>query len=364
MKNDVICRNPESQTPRAAHPQVLPAWLRPAAFACALSLMAGCGKHPAPASSAAPALPAASVRTEVIQPRKLPLTEQVVGTVRPKQAVEIEAKVSGRISALPVAFGQSVKEGELLVTLAAQEIEARLEQARAALRQAETDFNRVSKLHQGAAATQSELDGVTNRKQAAQAAVAEAEAMLSFSRITAPISGVVARKDAEAGDLAMPGKPILRLESLANLRLEADVPASALGRVKIGDAMVVRIEAADAAVPGKVAEISPVADPATRSVRVKLDLPPAAGLLPGQFGRLALPMAETEVLLVPSGALVRRGQLDLLFVAREGKAQMRLVRVGRTLADSVEILAGLNAGEAVVVENATALVDGQPLQTR
>ena len=326
-------------------------------------LLAGCGKHPNSTDpTSAAARPTVTVRTEVIQLRKLPLTEEVLGTVRPKQAVEIEAKISGRITALPVVLGQSVKAGDPLVTLATQEIEARLEQARAALRQAETDFNRVSKLQQTGAATQSELDAVTNRRLGAQAAVAEAEAMLGFGRITAPISGVVARKDAEVGDLAMPGKPLLRLEDPANLRLEADVPASVLGRVKAGDAMAVRVEAAGAELQGKVVEISPVADPATRSVRVKLDLPETKGLLPGQFGRLAVPTAETELLLIPPGALVRRGQLDLLFVASEGKAQMRIVRVGHALAEGVEILAGLNAGETVVVENAAALVDGQPIQ--
>jgi RND family efflux transporter MFP subunit len=340
-------------------------FIRHSSFVIAVAaLLAGCSKPHEPAPHAAASLPAASVRTEAIQLRKLPLTEEVVGTVRPKQAVEIEAKISGRITALPVALGQTVKEGELLVSIAAQEVEARLEQAQAASRQAETDFNRVSKLQQTGAATQSELDAATNRKLGASAAVAEAEAMLSFARITSPISGVVARKDAETGDLAMPGKPLLRLENPANLRLEADVPASVLGRVKIGDAMAVRIEAAGAELQGKVVEISPVADPSTRSVRVKLDLPETKGLLPGQFGRLAVPTAETELLLVPPGALVRRGQLDLLFVSREGKVQMRIVRVGPTRTEGVEILAGLNAGEAVVVEGATALTDGQPLQNR
>ncbi len=334
-------------------------------IAAVLSLViAGCGKKQEASPHASANLPAATVRVEVIQLRKLPLTEEIVGTVRTRQAVDLEAKLSGRILTLPVKLGQTVKEGDLLVTLATQEIQARLEQAEAALRQSETDFQRLTKLRTTGAAMQSELDTATFRQQSAHAAVAEAKALMAYAQITAPMSGVVARKDADVGDLAMPGKPLLRLEDPTNLRLEAEVPNSVLARVKPGAALTVRVDALGLELQGKVAEIAPVADPATRSVRVKLDLPPTPGLLPGQFGRVAVPTAEADFLLVPTTALVRRGQLDLVFVAREGKAQMRIVRTGRTLAAGVEVLSGLNPGESVVVEGAAELLDGQALNAK
>ena len=327
-------------------------------------LLTGCGPKHGSAPATAALLPAAAVRVETIALRKLPLTEAVVGTVKSRQAADIEAKVSGRITSLPVVLGQVVKEGDLLVALATQEIQARLEQAEAALRQAEIDSQRVGKLRQGGAATQSEVDSVTYRHQSAQAAVAEAKALLAYARITAPIGGVVARKDADVGDLAMPGRPLLRLEDPTHLRLEAEVPGSVLARLKPGDTLAVRVDAVGAQIQGKVAEIAPVADPATRSVRVKLDLPETPGLLPGQFGRVAVPLAEAEFLVVPAAAVVQRGQLEIVFVAREGRAQLRLVRTGRQMDGGVEILSGLSAGEAVVVDGAAGLLDGQPLTTR
>ena len=115
---------------------------------------------------------------------------------------------------------------------------------------------------------------------------------------------------------------------------------------------------------GTVAEISPAADPASRTVRVKVDLPEAAGMRAGQFGRLAVPVGEATFLCVPPPALVQRGQLEILFVAADGKAQMRLVRSGKQTAQGIEILAGLAPGETVVVEGAGSLRDGQPLQTQ
>ena len=97
---------------------------------------------------------------------------------------------------------------------------------------------------------------------------------------------------------------------------------------------------------------------------MKVDLPETAGLRSGQFGRLAVPVGEAAFLFVPPQALVRRGQLEILFVAADGKAQMRLVRTGKQMPQGIEILAGLAVGEAVVVEGAGNLRDGQPLQMR
>jgi RND family efflux transporter MFP subunit len=126
--------------------------------------------------------------------------------------------------------------------------------------------------------------------------------------------------------------------------------------------LTVRVDTQAAPITGTVAEISPTTDPASRTVRMKVDLPETAGLRSGQFGRLAVPVSEAAFLFVPPQALVRRGQLEILFVAADGNAQMRLVRTGKQAAEGIEILAGLAAGEAVVVEGAGNLRDGQPLQ--
>jgi RND family efflux transporter MFP subunit len=327
-------------------------------------LLSGCGRSHSPGTSAATDLPPASVRLETIQPRRLPITEDVIGTVRSRHAVDIAAKISGRIVELPVVLGQMVKQGDLLVAMDSQEIQARLEQAEVALHQAEIDYRRVETLRRTGAATQSENDTATSRFHSTRAAVAEARAMLDYARVTAPISGVIARKDTDLGDLAMPGQLLLRLEDPLNLRIEADVPGSLLDRVKPGATLTVRVESVSASLEGKVIEIAPVADPATRSSRVKLDLPQTPGLRPGQFGRVAVPLAEAEFLIVPSTAMVQRGQLDILFVAVDGKAQMRIVRAGRALGEGVEILAGLSAGESVVVDHVADLLDGQPLAPR
>jgi RND family efflux transporter MFP subunit len=327
-----------------------------------VAFLVGCGRKHEPTAVTGEILPPASVRVQKIETVKQPEMEAVVGTVQPKLQAVIEAKVSGRITRLAVTLGQSVAQGDVLVELATQEIQAKLDQANAAFRQAELDFNRVSNLHKQTAATQSELDAAQARHNIAKAAVAEAEAMSGYARIVAPFDGIVSRKLADEGDLAMPGKPLLELEGRAGLRLVADVPSLLAGKVTQGARLEVRTDAQADPITGTVAEISPAADPASRTVRVKLDLPKTAGLRSGQFGRLEVPVSEAAILFVPAPALIRRGQLEILFVSANGKAQMRLVRTGKELAQGVEVLAGLAAGEEVVVEGAGTLRDGQPLQ--
>ena len=328
-----------------------------------VALVAGCGKKHEPPAVTGENLPPAHVRVQTIDTVKQPAVEEVVGTVQPKLQAVIEAKVSGRITRLPVTLGQLVKQGDVLVELATQEVQARLDQANAAFRQAELDFTRTGNLRQQQAATQGEFDTAQTRLNVAKAAMAEADALSSYAKIVAPFDGVVARKLADEGDLAMPGKPLLELEGRAGLRLVADVPALLSGHVLPDAKLAVRVDTLPDAITGTVAEISPAADPASRTVRMKVDLPETAGLRTGQFGRLAVPLGEATFLFVPPPTLIRRGQLETLFVAAGGKAQMRLVRVGKETAQGLEILAGLAPGEAVVIEGAGTLRDGQPLQT-
>jgi RND family efflux transporter MFP subunit len=326
--------------------------------------MVGCGKPHEPQAATGENLPPVKVRLQTIDAVKQPAVEEVVGTVQPKLQAVIEAKVSGRITRLPVTLGQSVKQGDALVELAAQEVQARFDQASAAFRQADLDFNRTANLRKQQAATQGEFDAAQTRLNVAKAAMAEAEALSGYAKIVAPFDGVVARKLADEGDLAMPGKPLLELEGRAGLCLVADVPALLSSHVLPSAKLAVRVDTLPDAITGTVAEISPAADTASRTVRMKVDLPETAGLRTGQFGRLAVPIAEATFLFVPAPALVRRGQLEILFVAADGKAQMRLVRVGKETAQGLEILAGLAPGEAVVIEGAGTLRDSQPLQTQ
>lgn len=333
-----------------------------ALLAASLSVLTGCGSKPEGGSGQT--LPPASVRVQAVQPQQRLATEEVVGTVRSKLRSVIEAKVSGRIARMLVVPGQQVQAGTLLVELDAREIQARFDQARALLEQARREYKRREALLKDNTISPAEFDAAESQLRVAQAAVEEAETLLAYTKVVAPFTGLVTAKRADVGDLAAPGKPLLEMEDPTTLRLEADVPEALLDKVKLGDKLTVRVPAAGVTVEGVVSEITPVADPASRTFPVKLDLPLAAGLRSGQFGRVAVPVAQVRALRVPSDAVLVRGQMELAFVVADGRAQMRLVKTGKRLNGEVEIVSGLNPGEQLVVEGAAQLRDGQPVTIR
>jgi RND family efflux transporter MFP subunit len=330
-------------------------------LSCLVLLGPGCRRHESPASPP-PALPQARVRVQTVEAKPHVAAEEVVGTVRARLQARIEAKVAGRILEMRAVPGQPVKAGEVLVRLEAQEIRARLDQALAAQQQAAGDLKRYTALLERAAATPAEFDAVQMRARVAEATVKEAQTILGYADIAAPFDGVVTRKFADVGELAAPGKPLAELEDPARLRFEANLPEAVIAAVRSDMTMRVRVSGVAEDLAAAVSEIAPTADPNSRTFRVKLDLPGAvAGLRAGQFGRVAVPLAETKALRVAAAAVVRRGQLSFVFVVADQRANMRLVRTGRGVGDEFEIVSGLAAGERVVVENADALVDGQPV---
>ncbi len=148
----------------------------------------------------------------------------------------------------------------------------------------------------------------------------------------------------------MPGKALLEMESPAALRFEADVPEALIDHVKLGDPLNIQLNAGTDLLAAKVAEIAPVADPASRTFLVKLDLPHEDGVRAGQFGRVRVPIGMSETPLVPAAAITTHGQMEYVSVVSEGRAHQRIVRTGKWLKGEVELLSGVDEGEAVVVK--------------
>jgi RND family efflux transporter MFP subunit len=325
-------------------------------------LIAGCHKPAEPPVSAN--LSGARVRVRTVERKSHLATEEVVGTVRAKLHAAMEAKVSGRIEKMLVAPGQIVKAGALLAQLDAREIQARLDQALAVREQSTRDTERLRGLLAENAVSRQEFETVESRHRVAAAAVTEAETMLGYTRIVAPFDGVITRKLADVGDLASPGRTLLEMDDPGALRLEADVPEALIGHIQINAKLQVRVASGDKPIEAVVSEIGPVADAVSRTFNVKLDLLANAGLRAGQFARVAVPVAESQALSVPGSAVIQRGQMELVFVVTNQQAQLRLVKTGKRIGDELELVSGVSPGEQVVIEDASALRDGQPVEAR
>lgn len=335
-----------------------------AAIFCVIPVLTGCGGKTDFSRGCESHLPVATVQTTTVEGKTQTNTEEIVGTVRAKTRASLEAKVSGRITTLPVVLGQLVRAGELVARLDAPEIVARRDQAEASLQQAGRDRKRMAELFEKRAVAEAEHEAADTRHRMAVGAAEEAKAMLSYVELVAPFDGVITKKWVEAGDLATPGKPLITIEASSELQLEADVPEALASQIRREARLTCRVDETCGEMTGVVREIAPNADPASRTVRVNLDLPPTAGLRSGQFVRLQVPIGENRSLRVPAAAMLLRGQLEIVFVAVNQSAQLRLVKAGRRFGNTVEILSGLNVGDSVVMDGADQLNDGQRLETK
>lgn len=309
----------------------------------------------------AAALPAVTVTTARVEAATLPRVQLVAGTVRPVDRAVIAARIMGSITRVPAALGARVAAGDLLVELSASEIGARLDQARANLDQVDRELARETTLVTKGASSMESVRLLEDRRRAAAAAVAEATTFASYTTLTAPFAGVITRRSVEPGDLAAAGAPLLELEGTDQLRAELAVPES-LPSLAVGSTLRVIIDGHS--VEGRLAEFSPAGDPVTRTRLAKIDLPAGTVVRSGQFVRVAWPAGEEDALLVPATALTHFGQMEQVFVAEGGRAQLRLIKTGGAIGDRVRVLAGLTAGESVVIAPPATLRDGQPLETK
>jgi len=178
----------------------------------------------------------------------------------------------------------------------------------------------------------------------------EAQTALSYSKLAAPIAGRIVERLADPGDTARPGEPLLRMYDPATLRLEASVRESVASKLAKGQPLSAEIDALKKRYPVVVDEPVPSADPGSRSFLVKVSLSDGAGLYPGMFGRLMIPIGQIEKLFIPREAVTRVGQLDFVIVQTPQGAVRRYVRLGeRSPDEGVEVISGLAPGDQIFI---------------
>jgi RND family efflux transporter MFP subunit len=327
-----------------------------------LLIAAGC-KDAAHQDAPDQPLAVAEVRVVTVADQAAQRQNEVAGAVESVQRATIAAKLDGAIEEMPVSLGLAVKKGALLAKISAGEITARLAQAETQLAQAQRNFEREKRLLAKEASTRETVTSLGEAYRLAEAGVREARAMRDYAIITAPFAGIISRKMANAGDLATPGMPLLVLENTEQLQVVAAVPEGPALTIKKGDSLAVTVPVAAFSQAGTVTEIAPATDTASRTTLVKIRIEGSAALQPGQYARVAFPgVAGIKTFSVPEAALLRFGQMERLFVAQDGMVHLRLVRSGERRDGQVEILAGLNGGEQVVIQGGERLIDGQPVR--
>ena len=238
-----------------------------------LIVLSSCKSEQPAAQEPEAVLPNIAVRTIIAEQSSPARQVEIMGTVQAAESASIAAKISGNITDIPVSPGSRVKQGDLLASISAGEISAKLMQAQAQLEQATRNYTREQGLLKKNAATVEMVKTLEETKRIAEAAYKEARTMLGYTSITAPFDGIVTKKHASIGDFATPGSPLLQLESESSLQVITHIPESLILEISIGDQLPIYIPAADVRITGIVEEVAPTADPRSRTAPVKLHIP-------------------------------------------------------------------------------------------
>lgn len=300
-----------------------------------------------------------AVRTANAQLGTVARTQETAGTLRPFAHAVVASRIMAKVSRADFVIGQRVAAGEALITLDAEETAARLVQAEATLDQAKRDHERESGLLAKGVATSESVRALADRLRIAEAARSEARTLRDYTTITAPFAGFITRKLVNIGDLAAPGTPLFAIEGAGDLRAEVEVPGS-LPTLPVGATLRVRPPVGE--IIGRLVELSPAADPQTRTRLAKISLPDGSGAS-GDFVRVDWPAGEITSISVPVDAVTIMGQMERVFVVHDGRVRLRLVKTAGLTGDGfVRIAAGLDAGETIVLDPPASLRDGQPVE--
>jgi RND family efflux transporter MFP subunit len=305
------------------------------------------------------------------------------GQIESKKTAVISTRVMGSITGVKVKVGDVVKQGQLLATISNDDILAKKAQAEAMVAEAETalidaqkDRERFAELYKQQSASSKELENATlhynsvkSKTDAARQMQKEVEAMLSYTNLKAPFSGVITEKSMDAGSMANPGMPILVVEQTGTYQVKASVSESDIAQVKAGVEAEVVIKSTGKIIKGKVSEVSPSSQFSGGQYVIIISIPQAEqnGMYAGMSVNVAIASqahssALKNTVTVPTAAIVHKDQLTGIYTINDNQtASLRWVTLGRTYGDYVEILSGLTSQEKFILTSEGKLYNGVPV---
>ncbi len=359
--------------------------------AVVLAALASCSNKIHPGSAGVKRTVVEGVAASVAQSGEIPGLYQASGQVESRNSAMIAAKVMGAITSVRVERGQTVRRGQILLTIDDSDLRQKADQARQALAGAEkaaamakedatlseTTFNRYKKLYDEKALSGQEFDEISAKRSVAQlqlqqanaavaqarAAVKEALAYLGYSVLRSPINGIVVDRKVDAGSMATPGMPLIQVEEPV-YRLAIPLDERFSGKIKVSSTIEYVDPVTGKRGPIRITQVVPAIDPATRTFMVRADLPPSeyASLRSGLYVRCFVPDGTITAVTVPSDAVRTRGQLQFVYViGKDGVIEFRAVRTGAVEKDRTEIVSGVSAGEKVAVSGFDRISDGMAL---
>jgi RND family efflux transporter MFP subunit len=287
-----------------------------------------------------------------VKPHAVDLAFPAESLVEAVQQATVGAQIAGRVLEVKADAGQSVKKGDVLMRIDGRESAEAARAAEAQYANAKVNFDRTKNLVSQKFMSAAALDKAKADFDAAAANRAAAGASQSYATIVAPMTGIIARRHAEMGDMATPGKPLFTIYQPGTLRVTASIPQYRLKAMR--DVKTARVEFPELGkwVEAVKVQMLPTADAATHVSQVRVTLPDVPEATPGMFARVHFVTGQSEKLTVPASAVLRRGEVAAVYVqAADNRLSLRQLRLGEVVGQGeIEVLAGLAAGDKVVTD--------------
>lgn len=287
-----------------------------------------------------------------VKPHAVDLAFPAESLVEAVQQATVGAQIAGRVLEVKVDAGQSVKKGDVLMRIDGRESAEAARAAEAQYANAKVSYDRTKSLVTQKFMSAAALDKAKADLDAAAANRASAGAGQSHATIVAPMTGIIARRHAEMGDMATPGKPLFTIYQPGTLRVTASIPQYRLKAMR--DVKTARVEFPELGkwVDAVKVQVLPTADAATHVSQVRVTLPDVPEATPGMFARVHFITGQSEKLTVPASAVLRRGEVAAVYVqTADNRLSLRQLRLGEAVGvGEIEVLAGLSAGDKVVTD--------------
>lgn len=325
-------------------------------------LLTGCHEK----EPAATSIPPVKVKTMTVRQEQTVPTGSYSGTVEEENGTLLSFSTAGTVQQLYVHLGQRVKAGQLIAALEPTSLENSHKAAQATLMQAEDAYRRMKELHDKGSLPDIKWVEVQSRLEQARSMEQIAGKSLRDARLYAPFSGVIAEKSAEAGENVLPGTPVARLVTTAQLKVKIAVPEAEISSFSIGQEASVTVPALNGrSYTAKVVEKGIVAHPLSRSYDVKLRVEEADGsLLPGMVAEVCVSEPDSSTLCVIPANIVQIDEQnrEFVWVNHNGKAEKRHITCGGFSGNGVVISQGLKDGDRIIVEGQHKVCNGTDIQ--
>ena len=346
---------------RRTHPSI------PTILACAvilLSVITGCSpKKDTSESTVQPIASPISVTTTSIQVSSMPSMTAYLGSVQTAQRAMVPSRLNANVRKVAVKVGQPVRQGDVLIQLDDRELKAAVDQAKAELERARSDWDRYQTLLAERSVTQREADQVRTTFESAQANLKASTVRLGHASVRAPFDGIIEQLNMDAGEGVGMGQPLLSIETPGNLEIITHLPINPASELNVGTSLKYTTSNNGPEREAIITELATAANPQTRTIETILQPISSEALKPGDVVRVWIPSATEQSIWIPASSTLQKGQLEFVYLIHDSKAAMRLVKSGkqRPSEQLTQIISGLKEGDVLVTSPMEGLADGHPV---